>query len=176
MCNTPVLLRDSGNFVVLVYMQVSWFCSLSLGLWMALEETSRHRMFSLSSCSLAEKLQHQPAVISPTWVLGVHSWKMLKVPYSVYFVLSSTILVMGSLTLGNCPTSQGKLLYGRSGHIWISAGKGIYCWARSRKLQSLFPSLQVSDLDGHHIPLLLLYFSSFQTLRHHQTAKTTTFQ
>lgn len=80
------------------------------------------------------KSEHQPAVTSPTSVLGVLAWKMFKVPYSV---LSSTILVMGSLTLGNCPISQGKLLYGRSGHIWISAVKGLYCWARSRKLQSL---------------------------------------
>lgn len=63
-----------------------------------------------------------------------------------------------------------------SGFIWISAVKGIYCRVKSRKLQSLFPSLQVSDLDVHHIPLLLVYFSGFQTLRHHQTAETTTFQ
>lgn len=39
---------------------------------------------------------------------------------------------------------------------------------------SFFSSLQVSDLDVHHMPLLLLYFSSFQTLRHHQTVETTT--
>lgn len=126
--------------------------------------------------SLAEKAHHQPAVTSPTSIFGALAWKMFKVPYCVYFVLPSTILVTGSLTLGNCPISQGKLLCGRSGHIWISAVKGIYCWARSRKLQSLFLSFITSDLDVNYIPLLLLYFSSFQTLRHHQTAETITFQ
>lgn len=56
-------------------------------LWMALEETSRHWMFSLSSCSLAEKVQHQPAVTSPLSVLGFFTWKTLKVPYSVFCVI-----------------------------------------------------------------------------------------
>lgn len=107
---------------------------------MALEETFRHWMFSLPSCSLAEKVQNQPAVTSPTWVLGILAWKVFKVPYSLHFVSSSIILVIGSLTLGNCLTCQGKLFYGRCGHNWISAVKGIYCWARSRKLQSLFLS------------------------------------
>ena len=102
MCNLPILLRDSGNSVVLVCMQVSWFCSLSLSLWMALEETSRHWMFFLSSCSLAEKAHHQLAVTSPVSIFGALTWKMFKVPYCVYFVLPSTIPVTGSLTLGNC--------------------------------------------------------------------------